>query len=72
MLGNTSIGDYINMGRSGMIHKCPITPEAVTIANTIFGFDISTLKGKTTWKYSEPAVTDYGEIPYHILDLKSK
>ena len=50
---------YINMVHFGLIHHFPITPEAVTIANTIFGPDIETLKGKTNRKFYDPVVTDY-------------
>ena len=46
MVGNTSSGDYINMIRFLLIHNWPITTEAITIANTTFGPDIATIKGK--------------------------
>ena len=52
MVINPYAGDYINMVHSGLIRNCPITPESVTISNTIFGPDIKKLKGKTTSKYS--------------------
>ena len=71
MVGISSSGDYINMVHSRLIRNCPITPEAVNIANTIFGPDIATLKGKTTRKYYKPVVTDHVEIPKHILDLEN-
>ena len=63
MVVNASTGDYINMVHSGLIRNCPITPQEVTTANTIFGPDIAALKGKTTRKSSEPVVTDYVDIP---------
>ena len=72
MVGNTSAEDYIKMVRSGQIHNFPITPQAVTIANTIFGPGIAALKGKTTSKYSEPVVIDYVEILQRILDLNKE
>ena len=45
-VGNKSAGEYINMISSGFIRNCPITPQAVTIANKSFGPDIAELKGK--------------------------
>ena len=51
---------------SRLIYNCPITLEAVTIANTYFCPYIAMLKGKITRKYSEPVVTDYVEIPQRM------
>ena len=69
MVRNIFFGDYINMLRSGLICNFPITSEAVTIANTIFGPVIATFKGETTRKSSDPVITDYVETPHLILDL---
>ena len=60
------------MERYGLIRNCPITPQALTITNTIFGPGIAALKGKNTSKYSEPVVTDYVEILQHIMDLNKE
>ena len=72
MVGNTLMGDYINIIHSILICNCPITPEAVTITSTIFDPDIATVKGGTTRKYYEPVVTDYRKIPQLILDLNQE
>ena len=72
MVGNPPPRDYINMVRSGIICNCPVTPEEVNNANTMFGPDIASLKGKTTGKTSDPVVTEYVEIPQEILDLSNK
>ena len=62
------MGDYINMLHDGLIHNCTIIPQAVTIANIMFGPDIATLGGKITRKSYDPVVTDYVEISQSILD----
>ena len=72
MVLNTSAGDYINMVHYGLICNCPITPQEVTTANTIFGPNIAALKGKTTRKSSKPVVTEYVEIPHHLLELNKE
>lgn len=42
-----NLGDnYINMVFSGIIRNCPVTPEAVNNATTIFGPNVASLKGK--------------------------
>ena len=65
--------DYIKMLHSRLIRNCPITPQSVTITNTILGpDDIAALKGKTTSKSSETVVTDYVKIPQRILELKKE
>ena len=72
MVRNPSEGYYINMVYSGLIRNCPITPQAVTIDNAIFGHDIASLKKKTIRKSSEPVVTYYVEIPQRILYLNKE
>ena len=57
VVGNPSFSYYVNMVCYGLIRNFPVTPEAVTIANTFFGTDDAYLKGKTTIKASELVVT---------------
>ena len=72
VVDNPSTGDCIHMVCYGLIRNCPINPQKVTIANTTFGLDIATLKGKTTSNSSDPVVTGYVEIPQQILDLNKE
>ena len=72
MMGNISPMDYINMVCSSMLHNCPVTPEDLNNANSIFVMEISSLKGKTVSKYSDPLVTEYMEITQAIIDLSKK
>ena len=63
MMDNPSPMDCINIVRSSMLRNCPVTPEAVNNANSIFVAYVSSLKGKTTRKSSDPVVTEYVEVP---------
>ena len=56
MVVKPSPGDYINMVNYGIISNCSVTPEAVNNANTIFGPDVASLKGKATRKTSDTLV----------------
>ena len=64
--------DYISMLHSGTIRNFPITTEAVSNTNTIFGYGNASLKGKATRKFSVTVVTEYVEIPQPILDINKK
>ena len=63
MVGNPSLGDYINMVWYAMIQSCPVTPKAVINANTFLGPDVAYLKGKNTRKSSDMVVTEYVDTP---------
>jgi hypothetical protein len=52
-----------------MIKNCPITSTDVANANTIFGPDLATLKGKTVRITPPPVATDYVQIPNEIMSL---
>ena len=43
--------------KAGFLHNCPITSKDINNAEKIFGPDIPTLKGRTTWK-TPPVVRD--------------
>ena len=48
------------------IRNCPVTVEDVTLAENIFGQDISTLQGKSTRTNPEVIVSDEIEVPEEI------
>jgi hypothetical protein len=50
MIGNPSKEDFKGMVRGNMIKNCPVTPDAITNAHTIFGPDLPSLQGKTVQK----------------------
>jgi hypothetical protein len=57
------------MVSSNMIKNCPVTLTDVANANTIFGPDLATLKGKTVRITPPPVATDYVQIPNEIMSL---
>ena len=53
-----------------MIPNCPVTPEYIKNSNTIFGPDVTSLKGEMVrWK-PNPVVVNYIKIPKEILQLQ--
>jgi hypothetical protein len=57
------------MVSSNMIKNCPVTSTDVANANTIFGPDLATLKGKTFRITPPPVAMDYVQIPKDIMSL---
>jgi hypothetical protein len=49
------------------IKNNPVTTEDINIAEKIFGPDISSLKGKTTYCKPVPVIEDYIEIPQELI-----
>jgi hypothetical protein len=59
LVGYPSPKDFKHMVSSNMIKNCPVTSTYVANANTIFGPDLATLKGKTVRMTPSPVATDY-------------
>ena len=47
-LGFPSTPDYKNIVQGGLIQNCPINVEDIKRADSIYGPDVPSLKGKTT------------------------
>jgi hypothetical protein len=69
LVGYPSPRDFKNMVRSNMIKNCNVTPIDIDNAYTLFGDDITSLRGKTVRTTPDPVMADYVEIPKEILDL---
>ena len=62
------MSDFKSLIKNNMILNCPVTVDDVDRANTIYGPNIATLKGKTTRTKFNPVVTDYVDVPQAVLD----
>jgi hypothetical protein len=69
LVGYPSPKDFKNMVSSNMIKNFPVTSTDVANANTIFGPDLTTLKGKTVRITPTPVATDYVQILKEIMSL---
>ncbi len=51
-----------------MIANCPITSKDVSNARTIFGPDLTSIRGKTVQRAPEPVGTDYVALPRTLIE----
>ena len=51
-----------------MLKDCPITNDDIKNANTIFGTDLTTIRGKTVRSCPKRVITDYVNIPRLLVD----
>ena len=61
--------DFRWIVRSNQIKDCPVTVEDVDNAMTIWGKNISALKGKTTRSKPSPVARDFVKVPKELLKL---
>ena len=69
MTGNPSEKDYKGMVSNYLIANCPITSKDISNAQTIFGPDLASSRGKTVRQAPEPVVTDYVAVPRTLTGL---
>jgi hypothetical protein len=46
-----------------------VTIQDIDVATKIWGKNIATLKGKTTWSKTHPVARDYVKVPKELLKL---
>ena len=68
-LGRPSMKDFKWIIRSHQIKDSPVTVQDVEVAISIWGKNISALKGKMTRKKSIPVSRDYVKVPKELLKL---
>ena len=66
-LGTPTINDYKAIIRMNAIKNCPITMEDIDIAETVYGPDIGSIKGKTVRHKPAPVVKDFINIPKELI-----
>ncbi|KAL7493808.1 hypothetical protein ACHAWT_003568, partial [Skeletonema menzelii] len=67
-VGRPSTADFIRYMKENQIRNCPVTPQDVRNAEFIWGPDIGSLQGKTTWTKPNPIRIQQTEIPPQIMD----
>jgi hypothetical protein len=55
-----------------MIPDCPITTENIKHADTLFGPDLATIRGKTVQRKLTRVVTDYVDILRALVDINKQ
>ena len=66
-MGTPAMESFKALLRLNIIQNCPVTVEDMTIANKIYGPDISSLKGKSTRQKPRPVKKDTIEILKELI-----
>jgi hypothetical protein len=69
-LESPSVKDFKAILRLNFIKNNPVTLDGIKIAESIFGPDIGSLKGKTTRRKPSAVVSDYIEIPPELIQAQ--
>ena len=72
MVATPSPRDFQGMVRLNMLKDCPITNADTTNANTIFGTDLATIRGKTVRRRPKRVITDYVNIPRELVEVNQR
>jgi hypothetical protein len=68
-LSYPSMKDFKWVIQSNQIKDCPMTVQDIDVAQKIWGKNIATLKGNTTWSKPIPVVRDYVKVPMDLMKL---
>ena len=71
-LGTPSLADFKAIIRMNLIVNNPITQKDIDIAESIFGPEIGSLKGKTIRKTPIPVIDDFIELPRELFEQQEK
>jgi hypothetical protein len=67
MIGRPSTQTYLRIVDNKELRNCPVTRGDIFIADTIFGPDLGSLKGKTVWQGANHVKTSLTDIPTTIM-----
>ncbi|KAL7462937.1 hypothetical protein ACHAXS_003308 [Conticribra weissflogii] len=68
MVGGPTEAEFTQMVRRNHLPHCNITPDAIKRANSIFGPDLTGIRGKTTWRRPEAVRNDIVGVPARIVN----
>jgi len=68
VIGQPSTKDLIRMMDNGTIQGCPLNWYDVAAADDLFGLDVGSLKGKTTWQAPHKVPETLITIPSSVLE----
>jgi len=68
IVGNPNKNDFKGMVSNNMITNSPITTTAITNAQSIFGKDLASVRGKTMQWAPTPVVGDYVAVPKWVIE----
>ena len=60
------------MVRLNILKDCPVTNDDIKNANTIFGTDLATIRGKTVRRRPKRVIADYVNIPTLLVDANQQ
>jgi hypothetical protein len=72
MVATPSMRDFNALVHLNMIPDCPITTENIKHADTLFGPDLATIRGKTVQRKLTHVVTDYVDILRALVDVNKQ
>jgi hypothetical protein len=72
MVATPSPRDFQGMVRLNMLKDCPITNDNIANANSIFGTDLATIRGKTVRRRPKRVITDYVNIPRKLVEVNQQ
>jgi hypothetical protein len=64
--------DFEGMVHLNMLKDCPITNDVIKNVHTIFGTDLTTIRGKTVRRRPKRVITDYVNIPRLLVDANQR
>ena len=72
MVATSSPHDFQGMVCLNMLKDCPITNDDIKNANTIFGTNLTTIRGKMVRRRPKLVITDYVNIPRLLVDANQR
>jgi hypothetical protein len=72
IVGTRTMDNFKSLLRMNIIKNCPVTVEDANITDQMFGPDMSSLKGKSTWRKPKPVRQDLIKILKELITKHQK